>query len=440
MTSKMKTAARQRRPSEAIRTDRRVSAEDSHSRPATQLPTATRQISSIRVGHRHRRDLGDIDHLSSSIATLGVLQPIVIKPNDELVAGERRLEACKRLGWTDVPVHVVDIDAICFGELAENVYRKDFTPSEMVAIAATVEERERELAKQRMTLGKISTGSDRGKTRDKIAAPFGISGRTLAKAKAVVQAAEQNPDRFGKLVEEMDKTGNVDRYHSELRRVQASDQDARDLPVVDSIDASVIAGDFRKHADVVADNSVDLIFTDPPYCRDAVPMYGDLAQFAASKLIDGGSLICYVGNYAIPEVLPLMTPHVRYWWTIAVGHSGGNTSLPGVGVYVTWKPLLWFVKDSRRRPKTIVRDGIMSRPGSKTLDHPWAQGETEAAYYIENLSRKNSLIVDPFCGGGTTGVCAVQLGRRFIGFEIDPATALKAQNRICRPPQTEAAE
>ena len=82
----------------------------------------------------------------------------------------------------------------------------------------------------------------------------------------------------------------------------------------------------------------------------------------------------------------------------------------------------------------------MSRPGSKTLDHPWAQGETEAAYYIENLSRKNSLIVDPFCGGGTTGVCAVQLGRRFIGFEIDPATALKAQNRICRQPQTEAAE
>jgi DNA modification methylase len=41
-------------------------------------------------------------------------------------------------------------------------------------------------------------------------------------------------------------------------------------------------------------------------------------------------------------------------------------------------------------------------------------------------------ILDPFCGSGTTGVAAVQLGRRFIGVEIDPGYAKIATERIDR--------
>ena len=106
----------------------------------------------ITVGERHRRDMGDIPALAASIASVGLLHPVVITPNGVLIAGERRIEACRRLGWSAVPVHVVDIDAIARGEFAENAHRKDFAPSELVAIAATVEQRERELAQQRMTL------------------------------------------------------------------------------------------------------------------------------------------------------------------------------------------------------------------------------------------------------------------------------------------------
>ena len=135
------------------------------------------------------RDLPDIDGLARCIEALGVLlHPLVLKPPRELVCGQRRLEAVKRLGWTRVPFYEVDIDEIVRGELAENVYRKDFTPSEMVAIVETAEAHERELARQRMTLGKVSLGSEAGKTIDKVAAPLGVSGRTLEKAKAIVQA------------------------------------------------------------------------------------------------------------------------------------------------------------------------------------------------------------------------------------------------------------
>lgn len=66
-----------------------------------------RPIADIRVGERHRRDLGDIDALAQSIAAIGLLHPITIDTNNNLLAGARRLAACKQLGRTHIPVMVV---------------------------------------------------------------------------------------------------------------------------------------------------------------------------------------------------------------------------------------------------------------------------------------------------------------------------------------------
>ncbi len=67
----------------------------------------SRLIADIRVGERHRRDLGDIGALAESIADIGLLHPIIVNEDGLLLAGARRLAACKRLGWMTVPVNVV---------------------------------------------------------------------------------------------------------------------------------------------------------------------------------------------------------------------------------------------------------------------------------------------------------------------------------------------
>jgi N6-adenosine-specific RNA methylase IME4/ParB-like chromosome segregation protein Spo0J len=178
-------------------------------------------IDSIIIGERHRRDLGDIAGLAASMDELGLLQPIPILADGRLVGGARRLEAAKALGWTEIPVHVVDIDEVIRGEFAENTCRKDFTPSELVAIGAEVERIERERAKARMVAAHASPGKlpeqDKGDARDKIAAQLGISGRTYEKAKAVVDAAAAEPERYGHLVEELDRYRGVDRAFRALR-------------------------------------------------------------------------------------------------------------------------------------------------------------------------------------------------------------------------------
>jgi ParB family chromosome partitioning protein len=60
-----------------------------------------------KVGERHRRDLGDVDGLAESIEDIGLLNPITVDENGLLLAGARRLAACKRLGWKTIPANVV---------------------------------------------------------------------------------------------------------------------------------------------------------------------------------------------------------------------------------------------------------------------------------------------------------------------------------------------
>ncbi len=104
-------------------------------------------IEDIKVDEnmRIRKEVGDLQPLEDSIQKVGLLNPIVIDETGELIAGYRRLFACKNLGMTEIDVTIVDVAEDKMGklevELAENFHRKDFTPEEILAS----EERRREI-------------------------------------------------------------------------------------------------------------------------------------------------------------------------------------------------------------------------------------------------------------------------------------------------------
>src|SRR5450755_2788085 len=107
------------------------------------------KIEQIQIGFRYRRDLGDLRPLVDSIVEVGLLHPIVVTPEGRLIAGQRRLEACRQLGWTEVPVTVVDLLQAVRGEAHENFVRKDLLPSEIVALKRAIEPIERREARER---------------------------------------------------------------------------------------------------------------------------------------------------------------------------------------------------------------------------------------------------------------------------------------------------
>ena len=96
-----------------------------------------RQIDSITVGVRHRRDLGDMTALMKSIEEVGLLQPVTVTPDGVLVCGLRRLEAMRRLGRRTLSVWVrsgiSDQLSHLLAQQDENEQRKPLSPVETAA-------------------------------------------------------------------------------------------------------------------------------------------------------------------------------------------------------------------------------------------------------------------------------------------------------------------
>jgi ParB-like chromosome segregation protein Spo0J len=180
-------------------------------------------VDRIIVTDRYRADLGDVSDLASSIAIHGLLHPIVVTTEGHLIAGQRRLEAVKLLGWTSVQVtyveNVTDAADLLRMERDENTCRKDMTASEKVALGRALEELERPKAKAAQAHGQTAPGRNasvppnesvqRFDTREVVAPAVGMSTATYSRAKQLVTAAEQGDEIAAEQVAEMDRTGKV---------------------------------------------------------------------------------------------------------------------------------------------------------------------------------------------------------------------------------------
>jgi ParB family chromosome partitioning protein len=91
------------------------------------------RIDEIIVRKRIRRDLGNLQELAESLEKNGLINPIVISHNKILIAGERRLQSAKLLGWDTIPVRIIEnpnrIQELEI-EIDENIHRKAFTIDE----------------------------------------------------------------------------------------------------------------------------------------------------------------------------------------------------------------------------------------------------------------------------------------------------------------------
>jgi N6-adenosine-specific RNA methylase IME4 len=195
--------------------------------------TSVRPIDGIDVGVRYRQDLGDLRTLAESIEAVGLLHPVVVTPVGRLIAGQRRLAACRLLGWSEVPVTVVDLLQAARGEAHENFVRKDLLPSEIVALKRAIEPLERRAARQRQgtrtdLCHPATVAECQVPVRDRLARYLGVGRTTIERAEAVVEAAEDEPEEYGHLVAQMDRSGKVaGAYRRLMVQRQARELDAQ---------------------------------------------------------------------------------------------------------------------------------------------------------------------------------------------------------------------
>lgn len=138
-------------------------------------------LSSITVSQdRQRKELAGIEELAASIARNGLINPILVTEDLVLVAGERRLTACRALGWTAIPVHFTsdlsphELEIL---ELEENVKRVDLSWQEHVTAVTRYH--------------KICKQDNPSWTLDNTAEALGVSGAHVSRFLALGKALEE---------------------------------------------------------------------------------------------------------------------------------------------------------------------------------------------------------------------------------------------------------
>jgi hypothetical protein len=158
-------------------------------------------IADIVVGEHRRQDAGDIQALADSIRRFGLLHPVVVDAERNLVAGGRRLLACAMLGWDEVevrPLGELTASERREIELEENLCRKDLTEYErsriLTELATTAAEVLTVEADLRPDSGRKSRGHqpEPGSLR-KVSERIGVPRSTIQEAQSHIETADAFP-------------------------------------------------------------------------------------------------------------------------------------------------------------------------------------------------------------------------------------------------------
>jgi len=225
-------------------------------------------------------------------------------------------------------------------------------------------------------------------------------------------------------LEEIKTAEEEERREARRRRAESVEK----VSVIQLADAVKIHHcDFR--ALKVPAASVDLIFTDPPYWEEDLPLWGDFSRFAAKVLKPGAVVATYAGQYHLPKEMEYLGKHLEYVWLGSLVERGPMLQVPSIAVQVKFKPLLFY---KRRGDRVNLRWCIdtYNSEGQDKKHHHWGQPIGPTRYYIERLTKPGALVVDPFLGGGTTAAAARELGRSFIGCDVDWSSVVATKDRL----------
>jgi hypothetical protein len=211
---------------------------------------------------------------------------------------------------------------------------------------------------------------------------------------------------------------------------------------------TVHLGDMEKLGEQIPDESVDLIFTDPPYVKEQYEeAYDHLARLACRVLKPNGFLITYAPQTHLDQIMDFLrysgqnyyhgTANLRYFWIISSLNEGKSTAKNHQrNAICLHKPILVFqkapedtdLKGSRRCFADVVRGRRQKK------FHPWQQSIHDVLGIISRFMVPGEILLDPYAGTGTSLIAANLLGMDWIGFEIDPKTHAIAVRELQQQP------
>lgn len=399
------------------------------------------KIKDIKVGERFRQDYGDIEELALSIQKYGLLHPIVVDRDLNLVAGERRLRAHILLGREEIEVKFLDeLDELTRKEveIEENLRRKAFTWQEEVRAKRDIDEIKRRLYGSRGSGQHTEEGWSLRDTAEALGQSLGTVSMDIQLARAL--------DIYPELAKEKNKTAAYRKYKKleerallrELARRQAK---AGHLP------ENVWQGDcIQVMREKLEDESVDLIITDPPFGINLDKDSRVASDYGVFEYTDVPSDILDMLGSAYREMYRVLRPNSHCYVFFGIVHYELHKQLLlKAGFALDPVPCIWykmkgglptggytymksyepfFLCWKGRRTLNGMHEDVMSypRPSAKERIHVAQKPVALIQELIEQSSMPGDTVLDCFAGSGSVGVAAYRSRRKYILIEKDPAT------------------
>lgn len=438
-------------------------------------PRPKAKITEIIVrGSRGRKDYGNIIGLAESLKKHGLLNAITVEKGMDdklyLIAGERRLRAATLAGWTHIPYHFkndVEPLEIKMLELIENEDRHPLEWHEKLELLAQIDA---EMKKKHgiAPRGQSTNPEDPRWSTDKTAAFVQAHPKTVSNEISFAEKLRKRPDikervkhlnqsQAAKVLDQIEKREDVERMHKQG---------------LIKTNASILEGDMLVLIKSVADNSIDLVLTDPPFGYDALSksegsVRGDTHQFQALMRPDDNLSMSEVRSLMqgfIPELYRVLKPGCHFYIFFSldlynplqslcdtcglrlhdnplIWEKGEENTTPFNGynymacyesILFGWKPLTDDPKEKgmkrlNKPMKSILKFKTMEE---KKRRHIFHKPTDLLASLIENSTNKGDLVLDPFCGSGESIKVAHHLGRSGLGFEKNHDHWIMAQTNL----------
>jgi ParB/RepB/Spo0J family partition protein len=406
------------------------------------------EVESIKVdrAQRQRREIKPtyIRELADSIRRLGLIHPIVVKRDLELVVGECRLLAVKLLGWTRVQCQYVDeVDdpaVLREIELEENVKRSELSWQDRCVAVADYHD--------------LRSDTEPDWTQDKTAQALGMDQTNVS---IYVAAAREIRQGNAKVIE----AGALSTARGIIER-NAARRDAQTFRELEKITSeilgeepapSVLNEDFIKWAPAYTGPKFNFIHCDFPFGIDT-----DKRQQGNSVAIHGGYEDSPDTYWRLVEALCknldrfcTESAHIMFWFSMHYYHD----TLEYFAKHSDFefrdpRPLIWhksdgkgLLPDPQRGPRCVYETCLFGSRGDRLIvsavsnlypaatdssQHISAKPEPMLRHFFRMFVDTSTIMLDPTCGSGTALRAAEGLGAKYVlGLEINPEFVEDAQ-------------
>lgn len=399
-------------------------------------------ISSITVNRseRQRRTLEKIGELANSIEANGLINPPVVTPDYELVAGERRLAAVKQLGWLEVPVQLTtELSQIQLHliELEENTKRVDLSWQDHNDAVSRYHKLKLEL--------------DPTWTQDKTADALGMNKGTISTHLLVAEQRKTTPDINS--ADKLSVATNLARRKVERQKNAV----IRELAVPDAATseparfADIQTTSFLDWSRAYMGPKFNLIHCDFPYGIGA----GDKDGQSGAKHLgfyDDSADVYFELLEAMSDTLDnfcAAEAHLVFWFSMKY-YTQTVAILEAMGWAVDPFPFMWLKSDNmgmlpdpNRGPRRIYETALFASRGDRKIVRPVSNSvalpttkefhTSEKPYlvlehFFRMLIDDTTRLLDPTCGSGMAVRVAEAAGASFaLGLEMNEEFADRAR-------------